>query len=274
MPTLAAMARELTRLREEAGRRSAPPSRPAPELSDPLRPFRSMGLTPDPWQEQFLRDPSSRQTLLCCRRAGKTTAAAARTLAHCLASPRRLAMVFSPTRRQSQEFVRAALDFDVALGKPIRRVRDNLSEVEWSNGSRLLSLPDAQRGVVGFTPSLVVIDEASRVSDQLYKSIRPMLALGAHLLTLSTPFGRRGWFFETWGDAERLAKFSHWRVTWRQCPRITREFIAEERLELGDRWFRQEWETSFEDAVDSVFSASLIETARDDDVQPLFGMGA
>lgn len=179
-------------------------------------------------------------------------------------------MVFSPTRRQSQEFVRAVLDFDAALGRPLRRERDNLSEVEWVNGSRLLSLPDAQRGVVGFTPTLVVIDEASRVSDVLYKSVRPMLALGAHLLTLSTPFGKRGWFFETWGDPERLARFAHWRVTWRHCPRITPDFIEEERLELGDRWFRQEWETSFEDAVDAVFAADLIEQAKADDVKPLF----
>lgn len=183
-------------------------------------------------------------------------------------------MVFSPTRRQSQEFVRACLDFDAALGRPVKRVRDNLGEVEWANGSRLLSLPDAQRGVVGFTPSLVVIDEASRVSDVLYKSVRPMLALGASLLTLSTPFGKRGWFFETWSDPERLEGFRHWKVTARQCPRIPPEFLEEERVELGDRWFSQEWMCSFEDSIDAVFAMDVIHGARTaDGVAPLFDLG-
>lgn len=196
-----------------------------------------------------------------------------KTLAHCLTRPKSLAMVFSPTRRQSQEFVRACLDFDAALGRPVKRVRDNMGEVEWANGSRLMSLPDAQRGVVGFTPSLVVIDEASRVSDVLYKSVRPMLALGASLLTLSTPFGKRGWFFETWSDPDRLDKFRHWKVTARECPRITPGFLEEERLELGDRWFNQEWMCSFEDSVDAVFSLDVIHGARAPGIAPLFDLG-
>ena len=67
-----------------------------------------------------------------------------------------------------------------ASGRPVKMIRSNLNEVEWANGSRVVSLPDNPHGVVGFTPTRVVIDEASRVSDELYMSLRPMLALGAH----------------------------------------------------------------------------------------------
>lgn len=69
-------------------------------------------------------------------------------------------MVFSPTKRQSQEFARQVRAADRAIGVPLRRVAENQTEVEWSNGSRLLSMPDRQVGVVGFTPTLIVIDEA------------------------------------------------------------------------------------------------------------------
>jgi hypothetical protein len=251
-------------------RATAIPEAVRPLLSDPDRVFRAAHLTPDPWQAQFLRDQSPRRTILACRRSGKSTAAAVDTLVHCLTRPKALALVFSPTRRQSQEFVRSCLDFDQALGRPIARVRDNLSEVEWANGSRLLSLPDAQRGVVGFTPTRIVIDEASRVSDVLYKSVRPMLALGAGLLTLSTPFGKRGWFFDTWSSDNRLSLFKWWRVTAEKCPRITSEFLAEELMELGERWFRQEWMCSFEDSIDAVFSQDVIEGARAEGIEPLF----
>jgi hypothetical protein len=58
--------------------------------------------------------------------------------------------------------------------------------------------------------------------------------------------------------------------------RITPQFIAEERMELGERWFRQEYETSFEDAVDAVFSAEVVQRmlAADPDADPLFGTRA
>ncbi len=40
------------------------------------------------------------------------------------------------------------------------------------------------------------IDEAARVSDELYRAVRPMLATsGGRIVLLSTPFGKRGFFF-------------------------------------------------------------------------------
>lgn len=247
---------------------------PSPNLAKPpLTPdvvFRAAGHTPDPWQAAFLADRHLRQTILACRRAGKTSAAAAKTLAHCLTTPDALAMVFSPTLRQSTEFARQVRAFERHLPDAPKRVRANLTEVEWANGARLMSLPDSHEGVVGFTPTWIIFDEASRVSDPLYKSVRPMLALGASLTAISTPFGQRGWFFELWDTPKRLNLFHHWRVTAYQCPRITPAFLAEERLELGDRWFRQEWLCSFEDAVGAVFSKDVIDAAFGDDVKPLW----
>jgi hypothetical protein len=47
--------------------------------------------------------------------------------------------------------------------------------------------------------ALLVIDEASRVDDALYASVRPMLAVSeGRIIALSTPFGRRGWFHAAW----------------------------------------------------------------------------
>jgi len=149
-------------------------------------------------------------------------------------------MVFSPTLRQSVEFTRYVRTIDRCIGQPFKRTRENTTEIEWANGSRILSMPDNHEGVVGFTPTTVVIDESSRTSDMLYKSIRPMLALGGNFLAISTPFGNRGWFFDVFDNPFRLERFNHYRVTADSCPRISKEFLEEELLELGDRWFRQE----------------------------------
>jgi hypothetical protein len=116
--------------------------------------------------------------------------------------------------------------------------------------------------------ALLVIDEASRVDDALYGAMRPMLAVSrGRLLALSTPFGKRGWFHDAWqgaGDWERV------KVTADQCPRIPADFLAEERQVLGERWFRQEYLCSFEDAVDAVFAQGDVQAALSEEVPPLF----
>lgn len=267
----------LSRLERAVAGRS--PTRAGPTLdrvrSDPSYPFAALNLTPDPWQAKYLADRFPRQALLCCRRAGKSLTSAAKTWTHCLAAPDRTALVFSPTLRQSVEYCRYVRKFDKAAGHPVKVARQSLTQVEWANGSRLLSLPDSHEGVVGFTPTRIVIDEASRVSDVLYFSLRPMLALGnAELDLLSTPFGKAGFFFGVFGTPERRAQFHTHEVTAHACPRISPEFLAEERLELGDRWFSQEYELAFNDAVDAVFAADVINAAfvRTAD-GPLFGTG-
>ncbi len=58
-------------------------------------------------------------------------------------------------------------------------------------------------------------------------------------------------------------------VTAEQCPRIPRAFLEEERLALGPRWFRQEYECSFEETVDAVFTHADVQAALSDDVRPL-----
>jgi hypothetical protein len=51
------------------------------------------------------------------------------------------------------------------------------------------------------------------------------------------PFGKRGWFHDAWHRDETWERV---RITADMCPRITPEFLDEERRALGDRWYRQE----------------------------------
>jgi hypothetical protein len=249
-------------------------SRPANPVLELLRrePGQLMlvaGMTPDPWQQRVLESQSQRMLFLASRQSGKSTVAASLALRTALLQPRSPVLLLSPTLRQSGEIFRKVLDVFNALGRPVAVTAESALRLELANGSRVVSLPGTESTVRGFSGvAMLIIDEAARVDDPLYFAVRPMLAVSqGRLVALSTPFGKRGWFYEEWsgtGDWERV------KITADQCPRITPEFLAEERRALGERYWRQEYMTSFEDVIDAVFSAADIAAALSDDVKPLF----
>ncbi len=199
--------------------------------------------------------------MLACRQGGKSTASAALALREALLTPRSLVLLLSPTQRQSGELFRdKLLRLYDALDRPVPAARETALTLELANGSRVISLPENESGIRGFSGvRLLVIDEASRVSDSLYRAVRPMLAVSrGRLIALSTPFGKRGFFFEEWHGRN---KWERVRITADQCPRIPRDFLRDEEAALGERWHRQEYYCSFEDTIDSVFSYEDIRDA-------------
>jgi hypothetical protein len=211
--------------------------------------------------------------VLCTRRAGKSRTVATRVLARCLTEPRYSVLVFSPTEDQSKEFLSYVAQMNDDLGCPVPLIRQSLSELAWSNGSRVKAKADSPRGSRGFTPNMIVVDEGAQVSDELYLSIKPMMVLGqSEMMVLSTPFGKHGWFFDIWDDPKKLQKWETFKVTAYDCPRIDPAVLEEHRLTMPARWFNQEYLVEFNDAVDAVFGKSVIDAAERDDArfEPLY----
>lgn len=132
-----------------------------------------------------------------------------------------------------------------------------------------MSLPSSETTVRGFSgANLIIEDESARVPDGLYKAVRPMLAVSnGKLILMSTPFGKRGHFYEEWTNNQGWEKIE---VTATVCPRISPEFLEEERRSLGEWWYRQEYECKFMEPVDQVFSYDLVMQSLSSDVKPLF----
>jgi hypothetical protein len=218
-------------------------------------------------------------------------------LTEALLNPPAEVLIVSRAQRQSAEVLRKVHDFYRGLrGERVRRrcwhptsvapeveairargirddevaVRDAQLSMELMNGSRIISLPGLPDTIVGFSAiSLLILDEAARIRDDLYSLVRPMLAVGGgRLIALSTPFGRRGWFHAAWDRCDKAAMrgesepWRRFRITASQCPRISADFLAEERMAIGERWFRQEYETEFTDTIDAVFRSEDIEAMR------------
>src|SRR5215210_1047629 len=225
-----------------------------------------LGLEPDPWQEELLRSTSDRVLLNCSRQSGKSTTAAILALHRALYYPQSLVLVLAPALRQSQELFGKVAGFYRTLGRPVAAQGERRLSLEPENGSRIVTLPGTEKTIRGFSgASLLLVDEAARVANDLYASIRPMLAVsGGRLLALSTPFGTRGWFYDAWVSAEPWERYE---VPATQVPRISPEFLAEERRTLGEWWFEQEYMCRFLDAETQAFRREDVDRAFEEEVQ-------
>lgn len=263
--------------------------------------MRAARMAPDDWQVRVATTPGD-QLLLCHRQSGKSTIVAAVSLEKACATPGSLILLVSPSLRQSGELFRKVKDFYEAT-RPLPLIQDSVLSMELSNRSRIISLPGTQETIVGYSKvTLLVLDEAARIPDAVYYAVRPMLAMsGGPLIALSTPWGQRGFFCEAWegrGDEERLLdqatvealladlgmrvdmdaeakapqrsfSWSRTKLTAPENPRLSRFFLANERREIPDLLFRQEWLCEFVANGAQVFRPEDIALMLSDDVAPL-----
>ena len=166
---------------------------------------------------------------------------------------------------------RAEIDRALVAGEPFRHIA---ARFHTSTGALQRHKADhrSEKTIRRFSgTSLMILDEAARVEDELYFAVRPMLAVsGGALMMLSTPYGKRGVFYEEWSGGHGWERYE---VPASECPRITEEFLDEERSSLPAFIYRQEYECSFEESEDQVFTTDLIDRALTEEVKPLFGVG-
>jgi hypothetical protein len=224
---------------------------------DPSLLINALGFDPDPWQRRALRSESKRILLLASRQSGKSTTTATLALHTALYRPASEILLFAPSQRQSQELFRKVLSFYRELGRPIPSKREMATSLELVNGSRIVSLPEDPVTVRGYSGVwLAIVDEAALVNDNLFVAVLPMLAVSkGRLICLSTPFGRRGWFHDQWESAHDWEQI---KVKATECPRIDQAFLEEQKRLLGPRWYSQEYECEFVEALDQVFSSESI----------------
>lgn len=247
-----------------------PLSRFALEAYPPLILERA-GIVPDPWQAAVLDERAPQTLLNCSRQAGKSTTVAGMALqeARYCADPG-LVLILSPSLRQSRLALKSVKKHYAAIeGIDPEDEEHTATVMDFGDGGHIEALPGTEASIRGFSKvKLLIVDEAARVADDLYRSIRPMLAVSkGRIVLLSTPFGKRGFFFDEWSKGENWKRVQ---IPADQCPRISLEFLAAERKSLPEAWYLQEYFCKFADAEGSAFSYDDIMKALRDDVEPLF----
>jgi Helicase len=226
-------------------------------------------MEPDEWQRDVLASAAPRILLNVSRQAGKSTVSGVLALHRALTVPDSLVLVLAPSERQSKElFTKIARSYP-AFGYGRAADSERKLGMALKNGSRIEALPGSEKTIRGFSGvDLLVVDEAARIDDDLFFAVKPMLAVsGGRLLMLSTPYGRRGAFFEAWENGGE--EWERYQITATECRRISRSFLESERRAMPAFWYEQEYMCKFNDVDDAVFTYDMVVGAVTPEVEPL-----
>jgi len=207
-----------------------------------------LGFVPDQAQASVLRGAAGvkRIVLNCTRQWGKSTVAAVLVAHRLVTVAGSTVLVVGPAGKQAGETVKKVCSFLAAMGIATRGDGVNPGAKMLPNGSRIVPLPGREGTTRGFSAvSMLIVEEAARVPDEVYLALLPSLAVcDGDVMLLSTPKGRRGFFYreamEGVGAADTLVHTGP--VT--ECSRISEKYLARQRAR-GDVYFRQEFLCEF-----------------------------
>lgn len=238
----------------------------------------------DAKQKEFLDCTAPDMILNWCRQSGKTTNAAIKVVHGAKYHNNFLALIISATQRQAgilqqrakmymyrtiqtpkERLVRTIMLPSDPMDQNSRLVRCSVLSFELANGSEVVSVPASPDTVRGYSPDLIVLDEASRIPDDTIDAIRPMRAAkNTQLIAMSTPAGRRGFFYREWTSDDPVWWKSS--MTADECPRISQDFLAREKTKMSnDAMFRQEYYLEFIELTGGIFDPSHIRQMFDMD---------
>lgn len=218
-----------------------------------------LGIYPDDWQIQVLASEHPRKILCCGRQTGKSTVAAILALHKALTQPGSVVLVVAPGERQAKLLFSKAASLYRQAGYPLPAHSERKTGLELANGSIIEALPAVERTTRGYSVDLLVVDEAAAVPDMDYHGILPaLIATQGEQVLLSTPRGKRGFFFDLWfSDAE----WQRVMVRSDETPRITEEQLEIFRHTMPEEFFRQEFYCEWLDTDGSLFSYEDIQAA-------------
>lgn len=248
----------------------------------------------DPWQEEVLNYDGS--FILCTgRQVGKTTIMSRKAAEYMIKNKGSRIIVVSLTEDQAKLMIVMILDYleryhktYIAKGKD----KPTQNKIILTNKSLVIARPVGNTGdaVRGFTGEVLIIDEASRMPELAFTAAKPvLLTTGGQIWMCSTPAGKQGYFWESYNNADlgKSDRFKTWHVTsekvlqnrkitenWTEEKRIEKlKFLEEERKDMSNLQYGQEYEGLFLDDLQRYFSDDWIERAcklNSHDVPPIF----
>jgi phage FluMu gp28-like protein len=226
-----------------------------------------------PYEQEVLADHGLKTRVIRkSRQIGITTTMAHEAIWKACTTPKRVILIVSPSDRQSKIVmtrIQSLVDSNEELYSQV--TRKNTSQLDLQNGSMILSLPNNPDRLRGFTATDIYLDEAAHFLNDgpVMAAIKPMLIASKGTFTVvSTPFGKRGLFWEQYKQAveargvrEDVKAYELYPST--ISPLITAEAMERERINLTEFEYKQEYLGEFIEQVDTYLPLELITACVD-----------
>jgi hypothetical protein len=213
---------------------------------DPAALFTDVIGPPDPWQLKALRSDHPRQLYLCTRQGGKSTVASIKGLYTAMYRPNTLVLMVSKSQSQSQELFRKALLADRDLGRPMGVDYEARRHLELKNGSRLISLPGSEATTVGYSPNLILLDEAAETSSDLLEALMPSVAATrGSIIALTSAKAASGWFYNLWTKPDIDRVWQKHMATADDSSRVSEDTIEIDLFSRGPKYVQREYYCEF-----------------------------
>jgi len=215
----------------------------------------------DKWQEKVLAHQGS-ITIRAGRQSGKSEVISQKARDFAFSHPGTVTLIIASTQRQSGlifEKCRGRCDeMDFYAEKP------TLTKIVLQNGSRIYCVPAGRtgHGIRGYTVDLLIADEAAFIPETVWMAVTPMLAVSSvergfgWVITISTPYGKGGYFYDTFSDSDILPIH----VSSEDCRRISKKFLQKEKRRMTKMEYRQEYQAEWTDEWNQFFSTSLLKS--------------
>lgn len=218
-----------------------------------------LGIELDEWQKEYIKHEGN-TVVRAGRQSGKSYAESLRVALFALLNDKTSTLIIASVDRQSIELLEKVKSQIIGLAKNQIKGRPTFHKIELKNGSVIRAEPAGQTGygLRGFTVDKLVADEAHYIPEAVFVAVQPMLATtGGTIDLLSTPRGNVGFFYDCCKDKENYYEIH---IISADCPRISKEFLDQQRKALTKLQYAQEYEAIFLDALQQFFTKDLIDS--------------
>ena len=164
--------------------------------------IKGLDFDPFPWQEAILNSKCRRIIINAARQSGKSTITSTDPCWIAKYRDKSLSIVLAPTESQSQDDMRKIQQF-IRRDPYYPKYDPASTHVNVRENESLISVVPATQSARGKSqPAVVILDEASQIEDLIYTEVvTPMFtANDGRLILLSTPYGKKGFFFDIFNN--------------------------------------------------------------------------
>lgn len=220
-----------------------------------IRPWETL----DPWQKEYI-ETDGNCFLLTGRQSGKSTSMSIKAGEIAAQKSNQDILIVAYTEKQAYELFSKVLNYLearyyhlICLG----REKPTKHEIRLKNGSivRCHACGQTGAGLRGFSLTKIFVDEAAPMSEEIFTAIIPALSVTKGTIDVaSTPRGKEGFFYK----CSLREDFKKFYVSAEDCPRHDPKFLEQQKKNMSELEYAQEYLAVFLDELRRIFPDELL----------------